>query len=296
MTVVRRRHNGNFVTVPNRVLDDKRLSLEAKGLLCWLLARPNDWTFKLALIGPFLNVGRDKTERLFRVLIDAGYVDRIQDRTGGRWGPVEYCVFDEPQSFARPIPRSAQVDTVAHQDTVGPPLPEKPVPAKPVPVNQGALIKQKDTKAADDARAREPSKSSISPEAYGLCDDLMRLQQLEKADPRCIGMAYGVQAWLSKGWNADVIRQAVEAVMARCSKAPRSIKYFEGAIAEAHAERDRPLPVAQPSNNINVKTHGTPQKQSGVVAAARRLAEQFERQSSDGIEGNTASLLRLPAG
>src|ERR1700722_11959038 len=101
MTVVRRRHNGNFVTVPNRVLEDKRLSLEAKGLLCWLLARPNDWTFKLALIGPVLEIGRDKTEKLFRQLIETGFIDRIQERTDGRWGPVEYVVFDEPQSFAK---------------------------------------------------------------------------------------------------------------------------------------------------------------------------------------------------
>jgi hypothetical protein len=296
MSVVRRRHNGNFVTVPNRVLEDKRLSLEAKGLLCWLLARPNDWTFKLALIGPLLEIGRDKTEKLFRALIEAGFVDRIQERTDGRWGPVEYVVFDEPQSFAKQVSVAGEAETVAHHDTAASPHPEKPVPVKPVPVNQGAIIKQKDTKAADDARAGGPSGSLISPEAFALSDDLMRLQHLERDDPRCIGTAYGVQAWLTKGWDADVIRHAVEAVMSRCTKAPRSIKYFEPAIAEAHAERDRPLPIAQPPSNTNVKIHGTPQKQSGVVAAARRLAEQFESRSSDGIEGNSASILRLSSG
>jgi len=296
MSVVRRRHNGNFVTIPNRVLEDKRLSLEAKGLLCWLLARPNDWTFKLALIGPVVGIGRDKIERLFRDLIEAGYVDRIQERSDGRWGPVEYVVFDEPQGFANQTANTGEAERIYDLDTVEPPRPEKPGPAKPVPVNQGAYIKQKDTKAADDARAPEPSRSLISSEAFALSDDLMRLQHLEKADPRCLGMAYGVQAWLSKGWNADVIRQAVDTVMSRCARAPRTIKYFEAAIAEAHAERDRPLPIAQPSSNSNVKIHGTSQKQSGVVAAARRLAEQFESQSSNGIEGNSAALLRLPSG
>ena len=283
MSVVRRRHNGNFVTVPNRVLEDRRLSLEAKGLLCWLLARPNDWSFKLALIGPLLGIGRDKTEKLFRQLIEAGFVDRIQERTDGKWGPVEYVVFDEPQSFARQAPVAGEAETVAHQDTAATPYPEKPVPAKPVPVNQGALIKQKDTKAADDACAREPSKSLISPEAFALSDDLLRLQHLDKDDPRSFGAAYGVQAWLTKGWDADVIRHAVEAVMSRCTKAPRSIKYFEGAIAEAHAERNRPLPIATTSSNHPSNTsngafgHGT-HRNGGFIRNAIKLAEQ----ASDG--------------
>jgi hypothetical protein len=277
MTVVRRRHNGNFVTVPNRVLDDKRLCLEAKGLLCWLLSRPNDWTFRLALIGPLLGIGRDKTERLFRELIDAGYVDRIQERTDGRWGPVEYCVFDEPQGFAKQVSGAGEAETVAHQDTAATPHPEKPVPEKPVPVNQGAIIKQKDTKAADDARASGPSKSLISPEAFSLVDDLMRLQRLERDDPRSIGTAYGVQAWLSKGWSPDVIRQTVESVMARRSEPPRTLRYFEAAIAEAHAERDRPLPIANPPNNISRVANGT-HRNGGFIRNAIRLAQQ----ASDG--------------
>jgi hypothetical protein len=282
MSVVRRRHNGNFVTVPNRVLEDNRLSLEAKGLLCWLLSRPNDWTFRLALIGPLLGIGRDKTERLFSELNHTGYVDRIQERIDGRWGPVEYVVFDEPQGFAKQISArgeaEAEAEAATHHDTAATPLPEKPVPVKPVPVNQGALIKQKDTKAADDARAGRPSGSSISPEAFALCDDLLRLQHLDKDDPGSFGTAYGVQAWLTKGWDADVIRRAVEAVMARCSKAPRSIKYFEGAIAEAHAERDRPLPVALPSNNHNRGPGNGTHRNGGFIRNAIRLAQQ----ASDG--------------
>ena len=63
----------------------------------------------------------------------------------------------------------------------------------------------------------------IAPEAYTLCDDLMRLQHLEKDDPRCIGMAYSVQAWLTKGWNADVIRQTVETDLANLSRVERRV-------------------------------------------------------------------------
>jgi len=88
------------------------------------------------------------------------------------------------------------------------------------------------------------SKSLITPEAVELASDLMRLQRLDNADPRVIGAAYQVQEWLSKGWQADLIRQGVDIVMARRKEAPRTLRYFERAIAECHSERDRPLPPA----------------------------------------------------
>jgi Helix-turn-helix domain len=97
--------------------------------------------------------------------------------------------------------------------------------------------------AAADAGAREPSKSLITPEAFALSSDLMRLQRLEKDDPRSIGQAYAVQAWLTKGWDASVIRATVDIVMSRRADAPKALRYFETAITEAHVERDRPLPV-----------------------------------------------------
>jgi hypothetical protein len=104
---------------------------------------------------------------------------------------------------------------------------------------------------ADAARA-PPAKSMITPEANALADDLMRLQRLDADDPRCIGTAYTAQAWLTKGWDGDVIRHAVGLVMSRIPVAPRRLRYFEMAIAEAHAERDRKLPVV---NVIEMEAH-----------------------------------------
>lgn len=100
--------------------------------------------------------------------------------------------------------------------------------------------------AADDC-ARDPprSKSLISEEAHALSVDLMRLQRLEPDDPRCIGNAYTTQAWITKGWLPDIIRQVVAVVMSRIPVAPRRLRYFEAAIAEGHAEAARPLPVAK---------------------------------------------------
>jgi hypothetical protein len=271
MTIVRRRHNGRFASLPNAIWEDPRLTVEAKGVLGYLLSRPHNWNVRPQQVGQVLDVGKDKLQRIFRELIAAGYATREQNRdmSTGSFGNVEYVVRDETVAFL-PQPENPQ--------------PANPQPAQPQPVNTAAykersLQKTESTKdAADDARAGRPPGSLISPEAFALRDDVMRLQRLEKDDPRCLGTAYGVQAWLTKGWDADVIRQAVETVMSRRTEPPRSIRYFEGAIAQAHAERDRQLPIAQPqNNNISRVGHGT-HRNGGFIRNAIRLAQQ----ASDG--------------
>jgi hypothetical protein len=235
MTVVRRHHNSRFASFPNTIWEDPRLTVEAKGALGYLLSRPHNWKVWPRQVAQVLDVGKDKLQRIFRELIAAGYMTREQprDESTGSFGKIEYVVRDEPEPVASL------------------PQPENPEPVNPEPVKAAAykerrILNTDSTKDADDARTREPSRSLISPEAFELRDDLMRLQHLDTADPRCIGAAYEVQAWLTKGWDPDTVRQAVETVMARRADAPRSLRYFEGAIAQAHLDRDRPLPVGVP--------------------------------------------------
>jgi hypothetical protein len=231
MSIVRRHHNRNFTIVPNAIFEDARLSAEAKGTLGYLLSRPHDWIIRLPHIGAVLKIGRDRTERIFQELVDAGYVVRgKQSRSNGVWGPREFIVYDDPACGSSPCPG-------------------KPSTAGPSTANKGTYqvlkeTKTDSTKAADDVRAREPSKSLISDLAFEVTTKVLALQNLDSDDPRAIGTAYTVQGRLNKGWEGGVILQAVEVVMVRLGKAPRSPKYFEQAIAEAHAERNRPLPVA----------------------------------------------------
>jgi hypothetical protein len=74
MTIVRREHRDNFTIVPNAMFLDERLSVEAKGVLGFLLSRPHKWQVRLDHIGRTLRVGRKKLQRIFRELISAGYV------------------------------------------------------------------------------------------------------------------------------------------------------------------------------------------------------------------------------
>jgi predicted transcriptional regulator len=110
MTIVRREHRAHFTILPNAIFVDERLSIEAKGVLAYLLSRPNKWAVRLEQVGRILNVGRRKLQRVFRELISAGYVTREQRRIAGaqRFGQVDYVVRDVPVTVTKPVVKSAE--------------------------------------------------------------------------------------------------------------------------------------------------------------------------------------------
>jgi hypothetical protein len=111
MTIIRRIHNSRFTIVPNAIFNDEHLSIEAKGLLGWLLARHPTWHVKLDHVGSSINVGRRRLQRIFRELIEVGYItrERQRRRKGQRFGEIQYVVRDVPgpakMSSKPPAPR-----------------------------------------------------------------------------------------------------------------------------------------------------------------------------------------------
>jgi hypothetical protein len=113
--------------------------------------------------------------------------------------------------------------------------------------------------------------------------------------PEFAGVDWRAIEWERAGWTVDLID--AEARRIAREKPLKPLSYFEKVFATSFAKRQTPLPIVEvrEAEKLSVTGHGASQNQSGVVAAARRLAEQFESRSSDGIEGNSASVLRLPA-
>ena len=96
----------NFTILSNVTLADERLSWEARGLLVYLLSKPDHWRVSvkhLVKISP--NCGRVKTYRILKELEDCGYLtqEQIHDE-GGKFGEMErvvheICLGDEPSVF-----------------------------------------------------------------------------------------------------------------------------------------------------------------------------------------------------
>jgi hypothetical protein len=73
----------NFTTVSNSMACDKSLSWEARGLLLYLLSRPDGWEVQR---GDLINqspAGRDKVQGILRELESAGYLVRWKERVQG---------------------------------------------------------------------------------------------------------------------------------------------------------------------------------------------------------------------
>jgi len=119
-TIIRARRRHRYVIVDQRAVEDSRLSWAARGLLAYLLSRPNDWKVLVNDLKRRGDLKRDGIHKLLRELRNAGYVrfERQRDRHGRIRGGT-YFVQEVPDG---PQPESP--------DTVDPET-ARPCPAKP---------------------------------------------------------------------------------------------------------------------------------------------------------------------
>lgn len=92
--------NNPYVMIDKRISEDNRLSWKAKGIMLYLLSRPNDWAINLVDVEKQSTDGRDGVQSGVNELIALGYLERLQNRKGGKFGGVEYIVHEEPITTA----------------------------------------------------------------------------------------------------------------------------------------------------------------------------------------------------
>ena len=112
MSIIRApRPEGNFYLLSKSISEDGRLSWAARGLLVFLLGKPDHWEISVAhLRGETATsakpTGRDGVYGLLQELINAGYVQRHQGRQdNGLLGEINYLVSESPLP-AQPLPAS----------------------------------------------------------------------------------------------------------------------------------------------------------------------------------------------
>lgn len=85
----------NFTQISNICLHDKRLSLDARGLICLLVSYPNDWKFYNKNISQIANIGVDKLNKLYKQLEFFGYIKRTKKRDSkGKFRGFEFELCD----------------------------------------------------------------------------------------------------------------------------------------------------------------------------------------------------------
>jgi hypothetical protein len=109
-----------YVIINRNVFEDERLSWEARGVMGWLLAKPDDWKVRIDYLirqGPG---GRDRMYRIMAELRTYGYaVQTPRKNEQGQFAGWDITIYETPVT---PLPEKAEVVN---------PLPEKPDTAEP---------------------------------------------------------------------------------------------------------------------------------------------------------------------
>ena len=146
MPIIRSKTDAEFFVMHNATAQDAGLSWEARGMLAYLLSKPEGWKTNMTDLVRRSSAGKDKCRRVMEELISAGYVVREERRVSGKIKGYDYFVYDRP-SVGKPAQKDA--------DIAGSPEPEKPEPEKPDAANPHH-IKNREIERTERERTEEP--------------------------------------------------------------------------------------------------------------------------------------------
>ncbi len=92
MTQLNKSQKKNYTQVSNIVLNDKDLSLKAKGLFAFMDSKPNGWNFTYRSMSKQLKEGEISIRSALVELKEKGYLEYTKHSTGHG----EYTIFDNP--------------------------------------------------------------------------------------------------------------------------------------------------------------------------------------------------------
>lgn len=134
MAIVRVHKRENpFVQIDKTPINDQRLSWKAKGILVYLISKPNDWKVRVSDLMKQAKDGRDSVYAGLHELEKAGYISRYQERKeDGSFGELEYVVYEQPIHNEEDSPDTENPDADRNTDIIGfSPHTENPDTGKP---------------------------------------------------------------------------------------------------------------------------------------------------------------------
>ncbi len=154
MSIIRApRPDSNFYLLNKDISEDKSLGWAARGLLIFLLGKPDHWAVSVqALVNEVENSseanGRDRTYSLITQLIEAGYIVRRQGKgEAGKFSSYDYLVSEKP------LPAQPYTDL---------PYTDQPYPVKPtlVSIEDNQVLNGARTESSCEVQARSPKQDT----------------------------------------------------------------------------------------------------------------------------------------
>ena len=86
----------NYSTLPNKLINDDKLSGDGLAVLVYLLSKPADWKVNAQNIANRFGYGINKVYAIIKHLIQFGYVKKDVIRDQGKYTQIVYHVYDQP--------------------------------------------------------------------------------------------------------------------------------------------------------------------------------------------------------
>lgn len=129
MAFIHEKHEKNFTMISNVALQDRRLSLRAKGLLVLCCSLPSSWRYSVAGLQTLSQDGSTALNTALRELEACGYLTRSRLRDAkGRMGGTDFRFYEIPQAHPEAGTRRADERQTA-------PSPADPPQAAPPPLD-----------------------------------------------------------------------------------------------------------------------------------------------------------------
>ena len=112
------KHTKNFVVLNKNFLEDKRLSFKSKGILTYLLSKPDDWTVRVNELISASTDGESSVRSALKELETCGYYRKYRVRTedGSKIARWESVIYESPvETDSEPVQQS-QKETEKSQE------------------------------------------------------------------------------------------------------------------------------------------------------------------------------------
>lgn len=91
------RKTGSFIQIHKEIIDNPNITANAKGVLIYLLSKPDDWDFYETEIKSHFKDGLKTIKSAIQELIEEGYVIRNRTRTKDGRFIYDYIIYERKQ-------------------------------------------------------------------------------------------------------------------------------------------------------------------------------------------------------
>ena len=156
----RAEHMKNYTTAQNELIQDSRLSFEARALMVFMLSLPDDWSFSIKGLASQTGLAERKVMELVKELKKLGYIEQRSRRSSrGVIEGWEWYIHEEPiQSAEKP---QCGLSTVWLNQSVDQPQCGKTAPIQNTKYNK--VLKVQSTKGNKKVPKKTTTKSFIPP-------------------------------------------------------------------------------------------------------------------------------------